>query len=85
MKLEEIELLHRNDIILVANKIKVILDISQTNTFDYATDTKMKLNADKVKQLVWTPQIELEEADRRIVKSMLCNERIDQKKTSVVI
>lgn len=37
----------------------------------------MKLNADKVKQLVWTPQIELEEADRRIVKSMLCNERID--------
>ena len=56
------------------NKIKVVFDIPETNMFGYAADTKMKLNSDKLKNLGWMPQIGLEEAYRRMMKSMACNE-----------
>lgn len=52
------------------NKIKVVFDIPESNTFGYAADTKMKLNSDKLKKLGWTPEIGLEEAYRRMIKSM---------------
>lgn len=52
------------------NKIKVVFDIPESNTFGYATDTKMKLNSDKLKKLGWIPEIGLEEAYRRMIKSM---------------
>ena len=58
------------------NKIKVVFDIPETNMFGYAVDTKMKLNSDKLKKLGWMPQIGLEEAYRRMMKSMSCNEII---------
>lgn len=59
------------------NKIKVVFDIPKTNMFGYAADTKMKLNSDKLKNLGWMPQIGLEEAYRRMMKSMACNEITD--------
>lgn len=56
----------------IANgKIKVIFDIPETNVFGYATDTKMKLNSDKLQSLGWKPQIGLEEAYIRMIRGML--------------
>lgn len=48
-------------------KIKVVFDIPKSNKFGYATDTKMKLNSDKLKKLGWMPEIGLEEAYRRMI------------------
>lgn len=59
---------------LADNKIKVIFDIPETNVFGYAADTKMKLNSDKLKNLGWMPKIGLEEAYRRMMKSMINDE-----------
>lgn len=52
------------------NKIKVIYDIPETNTFGYAADTKMKLNSDKLQKLGWKPQVDLEEAYKRMIEQM---------------
>ena len=41
-----------------------------SNQFGYAADTKMKLNADKLKNLGWRPEIGLEEAYRRMIMGM---------------
>lgn len=55
----------------IANgKINVIFDIPETNTFGYATDTKMKLNSDKLQKLGWIPEIGLEDAYRRMIEWM---------------
>lgn len=51
-------------------KIKVVFDIPESNKFGYAADTKMKLNADKLKNLGWRPEIGLEEAYRRMIMGM---------------
>lgn len=51
-------------------KIKVIFDIPKKNIFGYASDTKMKLNSDKLQKLGWKPEVGLEEAYRRMIKSM---------------
>lgn len=51
-------------------KIKVVFDIPESNQFGYAADTKMKLNADKLKNLGWRPEIGLEEAYRRMIMGM---------------
>lgn len=47
---------------IAKNKIKVIYDISETNIFGYANDTKMKLNSDKLQNLGWYPSVGLEES-----------------------
>lgn len=52
------------------NKIKVIYDIPEINTFGYAADTKMKLNSDKLQKLGWKPQVDLEEAYKRMIGQM---------------
>ena len=57
------------------NKIKVIYDIPETNTFGYAADTKMKLNSDKLQSLGWNPQIDLEESYRKMIVQMKCDNR----------
>ena len=57
------------------NKIKVIYDIPETNTFGYAADTKMKLNSDKLQSLGWNPQIDLEESYRKMIAQMKCDNR----------
>lgn len=51
-------------------KSKVVFDIPESNVYGYATDVKMKLNADKLKKLGWEPEIGLEEAYRRMIQSM---------------
>lgn len=52
------------------NKIKVVYDIPESNTFGYAADTKLKLNSDKLQKLGWQPQIGLEEAYRRMIEQI---------------
>lgn len=52
------------------NKIKVIYDIPETNTFGYAADTKMKLNSEKLQKLGWKPQVNLEESYKRMIEQM---------------
>lgn len=51
-------------------KIKVVFDISESNTYGYAADTKMKLNSDKLQSLGWHPKVGLEEAYQRLIGSM---------------
>lgn len=55
---------------IAGNKIKVIFDIPKENTYGYAADTYMKLNTSKMKALGWQPEIGLEEAYKRMIKSM---------------
>lgn len=55
----------------IANgRINVIFDIPKENTFGYASDTKMKLNSDKLQALGWKPEIGLEESYRRMIEFM---------------
>lgn len=61
------------------NKIKVIYDIPETNTFGYAADTKMKLNSDKLQSLGWNPQIDLEESYRKMIAQIKCDSRKREK------
>ena len=56
---------------IAENKIKVVFDIPESNTYGYAADTKMRLNIDKIRKLGWTPQVGLEEAYRRLIGSMV--------------
>ena len=46
---------------IAENKIKVVFDIPESNTYGYAADTKMRLNIDKMRKLGWTPRVGLEE------------------------
>ena len=55
---------------IAGNKIKVIFDIPKENTYGYAADTYMKLNTSKMKALGWQPELGLEEAYKRMIKSM---------------
>lgn len=58
---------------IAKNKIKVIYDISETNIFGYANDTKMKLNSDKLQNLGWYPSVGLEESYIRMIDDMIKN------------
>ena len=55
---------------IAGGKIKVVFDIPDNNSFGYAADTKMKLNSDKLQSLGWKPEVELEEAYRRMIGGM---------------
>lgn len=60
---------------MVCNKIahgtiEVQFDIPQDNRFGYASDTKMKLNSDKLQKLGWKPKVGLEEMYYRMIQSM---------------
>ena len=48
-------------------RIKVIFDIPKENTFGYAADTKLKLSAQKLRSLGWTPQTPLPTAYQRLM------------------
>lgn len=50
--------------------IKVVFDIPESNTYGYASDTKMHLNAGKMMKLGWKPEVDLPEAYRRLIGSM---------------
>lgn len=51
-------------------KIQVEFDIPKTNTFGYAADTKLILDASKLCGLGWEPEVDLEEMYRRLIASM---------------
>lgn len=60
---------------LVAEKIaggaiRVVYDIPETNAFGYAADTKLFLDASKLRALGWEPEANLEEMYRRLIASM---------------
>lgn len=55
---------------IAGGKIKVVFDIPKDNVFGYASDTKMKLNADKMKALGWNPETDLENAYIRLIASL---------------
>lgn len=52
------------------NKIKVIYDIPESNTYGYATETKMKLNSDKLQKIGWIPHVDLEESYNRMIEQL---------------
>lgn len=52
------------------NEIKVIFDIPEENIYGYPADTKMKLSSEKLEALGWKPTVGLEEAYKRMIKSM---------------
>ena len=56
---------------IAENKIKVVFDVPESNTYGYAADTKLRLNIDKMRKLGWTPRVGLEEAYRRLIGSMV--------------
>lgn len=58
---------------LVANeiangKIHVMIDIPESPTFGYAADTRLRLDAGKVRRLGWQAQVGLAEMYRRMIK-----------------
>lgn len=55
---------------LAKGSIRVVFDISKTDLFGYAVDTKMKLSSEKMKSLGWIPTVSLEESYRRMIESM---------------
>lgn len=55
---------------IAGGNIKVIFDIPENNSYGYAADTKMKLNSDKLQSLGWAPEVDLEEAYRRMIEDM---------------
>lgn len=56
---------------IAKNRIKVIFDIPELNTYGYAADTKKKLNIDKMRTLEWNPRVDFEEAYRQLIGSMV--------------
>ena len=46
---------------LAGNAIKVVYDIPESNTYGYAADTKLLLDAGKLRSLGWEPEVDLEE------------------------
>ena len=55
---------------LAKGSIRVVFDISKTDLFGYAVDTKLKLSSEKMKSLGWIPTVSLEESYRRMIESM---------------
>lgn len=55
---------------IALGKINVVFDIPEHNVFGYASDTRMKLNSDKMQSLGWKPTYNLEDSYRRLVASM---------------
>lgn len=58
------------------NKIKVIYDIPESNTYGYATETKMKLNSDKLQKIGWIPHVDLEESYNRMIEQLKFESKI---------
>lgn len=55
---------------LAGGKIRVVYDIPETNTYGYAADTRLLLDASKLRGLGWEPEVDLEEMYRRLISSM---------------
>ncbi len=59
--------------VLANGAIRVKFDIPEENLYGYAKDTKMRLSGKKLRSLGWEPSVDLEEAYRRMMASMLAN------------
>ncbi len=55
---------------LAGGRIRVVYDIPETNTYGYAADTKLFLDASRLRSLGWEPEVDLEEMYRRMMSSM---------------
>lgn len=55
---------------IAGGKIRVVYDIPETNAYGYAADTKLFLDASKLRSLGWEPEVDLEEMYRRLISSM---------------
>lgn len=55
---------------LASKPIRVVFDIPQGNAYGYAQDTKLRLSAQKLRALGWSPKVGLEQAYRRMMGSM---------------
>lgn len=53
---------------IAGGRIKVVYDIPEGNAFGYAPDVVLRLSAEKLKALGWTPHISLEDAYRRLIR-----------------
>lgn len=57
---------------IAQGEIQVTFDIPESNIFGYAAETKMRLSADKLRQLGWEPEVGLKESYERMIGSMRC-------------
>lgn len=55
---------------LAGGKIRVVYEIPEGNAFGYAADTKMCLDASKMRGLSWEPKHGLEDSFRRLMASL---------------
>ena len=53
---------------IAKGNIKVVFDIPEENIYGYATETRMKLNSDKLQSLGWKPEIDLKTAYERLIQ-----------------
>lgn len=60
---------------IAGGRIRVIFDIPETNTYGYAADTKLFLDASKLRSLGWEPEVDLEEMYERLIASMKASGR----------
>lgn len=55
---------------LGAGRIQVVFDIPEGNTYGYAADTHLRLDAGKLRALGWAPSVDLPEMYERLAASM---------------
>lgn len=53
---------------VAGGKIKVVFDIPKANKFGYAPDSVLKLSAQKLRKIGWTPRVGLKNAYERLVQ-----------------
>ena len=51
-------------------KSSVVFDIPESNSYGYAPDTKLFLSSQKMRDLGWKPDVDLENAFRRMIEYM---------------
>ncbi len=54
---------------IAGGKIHVVIDIPEGTNFGYAADTKLRLDAEKIRGLGWTAEVGLEEMYRKMMKA----------------
>lgn len=55
---------------IAGGSLRVVYDIPEENTYGYAADTKLLLDASKLRGLGWEPEVGLEEMYRKLMDSL---------------